>query len=266
MALEASELDLEPLMRPSSSSSSNGSLDGDAPYNSETIWREGHNITIWDTASERHQPFRIAMLEPAAQGYIDHNTQVILSSRPFVYGEDDDEDSDHVDGIIDGLSSHGKTHVSLADFDPDAFLSSSLDLALRTQASNGFDVDHDMTHSISSTSGSITPRPPGIRIPAPPSPPTRPDELVDEDGDETDGTRLSAVRAMGVAGGEDTGEVCWMSVGSLGRAGVFEGDWVCLPLYIKDITSEADNSGPASSSRGQCIIRPLDESLGLGTA
>lgn len=194
------------------------------------MWRERHNITIWDRASQRHLPFRIAMLEPAAQGYIDSETKVIVSSTPFVFGEDEDEDDDHVDGIIDGHSSHGKTHISLADFDPDAFLSSSLDLALRAQSSSDFDVDHDMAHSISSTSGSVTPRPPGTRIPAPPSPPARLDEMVDGEEDDTDGTGLTAVRAMGPAGNDTVaGEVCWMSVGSLGRAGVFEGDWVCHP-------------------------------------
>lgn len=175
------------------------------------------------------------MLEPAAQGHIDYETQVIVSSTPFFFGDDEDEDDDHVDGIIDGLSSHGKTHISLANFDPDAFLSSSLDLALRTHSSNGFDTDHDMAQSISSTSGSITPRPPGTRMPAPPSPPARPEEIIDGEEDETEGTRLSAVRAMGPTGSEPGEEVCWMSVGSLGRAGVFEGDWVCLPVRATEL-------------------------------
>jgi peroxin-6 len=226
--LEASDLDLKPLMHPSGSTIANGYLNGDNPSRAATIWREGHNITIRDATSQRHQPFRIAMLEPAAQGYISTDTRVIISATPFVFGENDDEDDDHVDGIIDGLSSHGKTHISLADFDPDAFLSSSLDLALRNQSSNGFDTDHDdMAQSISSTSGSVTPRPPGTRMPAPPSPPARLDEIVDGDEEDADGVRLSAVRAMGPTGNDQGQEVCWMSVGSLGRAGVFEGDWVC---------------------------------------
>lgn len=225
-ALEVSDLDLQPLISRSLSRESNG---GDKDEGPTVIWREGHNITIRDATTDRHQPFRIAMLEPAAQGYVDDETRVIVSSTPFVFGDEDDEDDDaHVDGIIDGLSSQGKTHISLADFDPDAFLSSSLDLALRTQATNGFDTDRDMSQSISSTSGSVTPRPPGTAMPAPPSPPARLDGIVNNDEEETDGTRLSAVRAMGPAGSQTTEEVCWMGVGSLGRAGVFEGDWVCL--------------------------------------
>lgn len=232
-ALEASDLDLQTLMAHSATGATNGHPNGDTHGRPEaaTMWREGHNIIVWDKKSQRHQPFRISMLEPAAHGHIDGNTRVIVSSSPFSIGDDEEED-DHVDGIIDGLSSHGKTHISLTEFDPDAFLSTSLDLALRTHASDDFDTERDMSQSISSTSGSVTPRPPGTMIPVPPSPPAPLEELDDTDDDDMGGTRLTAVRAMGPSGSESIEEVCWMSVGGLGRAGVFEGDWVCVPPHL----------------------------------
>jgi peroxin-6 len=83
----------------------------------------------------------------------------------------------------------------------------------------------ELVGSWSSSSGSLTPRPRGDR---PESPAARVRDL-DENEDEVGmgGTRFNAVRSgtrMGRAGTGD--EVCWVGVGGLGRAGIFEGDWV----------------------------------------
>jgi peroxin-6 len=137
--------------------------------------------------------------------------------------------------MADGASSHGRTTLSLADFDPDAFLSSSLALALQPSYGEDTDVDADMALSVSSTSGSITPRPPGTVVIPPPSPPARLKEMDNLDGmDENEvGTRFGAVRAMGPDSNRRNDDVCWVSVGGLGRAGIFEGDWVSLDIAVK---------------------------------
>jgi peroxin-6 len=229
---EMDDLDLRSLVSGGSrkeagwNGNSNGLVNGNGHYSPELfrIFREGHNILIPTTSAGHHPlPSRILMLEPVAQGYLTSDTKVILSTIP--YDPDlDDEDGD-ADGSIYGQSSHGKTHLSMADFDPDAFLSSSLALALHSSAVNGEDVDGEVEQSVSSTSGSITPRPPGAGF-RPSSPPARPHDLEDMDGMDADtaGTRFGAVVANGPTGRQD--DVCWVSVGGLGRAGIFEGDWV----------------------------------------
>jgi peroxin-6 len=203
----------------------NGHINGNGLHSRAQlrILREGHSILISHTATDRPVPFRIMMLEPVAQGYLTSNTKVIVSTIP--YDPDIDDQDDNAEGSIYGQSSQGKTHLSMADFDPDTFLSSTLALALHSSAANGGEVDGDMEQSVSSTSGSITPRPPGATIRSP-SPPARPLDMEDVDGLDVDvgGTRFGAVVASGVAGGQDG--VCWVSVGGLGRAGIFEGDWV----------------------------------------
>jgi peroxin-6 len=204
---------------------SNGLVNGNGHHIPEPfrIFREGHNVLIPTTSAVHPLPFRILMLEPVAQGYLTPDTKVILSTIP--YDPDPDDDDGDAEGSIYGQSSHGKTHLSMADFDPDTFLSSSLALALHSSSVNGEDVDGEVEQSVSSTSGSITPRPPGAMF-RPSSPPARPLDLEDLDGMDADtaGTRFGAVVANGAAGTQD--DVCWVSVGGLGRAGIFEGDWV----------------------------------------
>jgi peroxin-6 len=204
---------------------SNGLVNGNGHHSPLPfrIFREGHNVLIPTTSNGHSLPFRILMLEPVAQGYLTSNTKVILSTIPYDPGPDDDDGD--AEGSIYGQSSHGKTHLSMADFDPDAFLSSSLALALHSSSVNGEDADGEVERSVSSTSGSITPRPPGAGF-RPSSPPARPHDMEDLDGMDADtaGTRFGAVVANGPAGRQD--DVCWVSVGGLGRAGIFEGDWV----------------------------------------
>lgn len=202
----------------------NGHMNGHAQYDQQfRILREGHNILISTAPDGLPMPFRIMMLEPVAQGYLTTDTKVILSTTPYDPDPDDEEDDN--DGSLYGQSSHGKTHLSMVDFDPDTFLSSSFALALDSSSVNGQDIDADMEQSVSSTSGSITPRPPGAAV-RPSSPPARPLGLEDLDGMEAGaaGTKFGAVVANGPAGTQD--DVCWVSVGGLGRAGIFEGDWV----------------------------------------
>ena len=229
--LEMEHLDLgslvsrEPRRVPEYKGKSNGLPNGHGHHSPEPFrtLREGHNILIPTTSDGRPVPFRILMLEPVAQGYLTLDTKVILSTIP--YDPDSDDDEGDAEGSIYGQSSHGKTHLSMANFDPDTFLSSSLALALHAPSANGEDIDGEMEQSVSSTSGSITPRPPGAVF-RPSSPPARPLDMEDLDGMDADtvGVRFGAVVANGPAGGQD--DVCWVSVGGLGRAGIFEGDWV----------------------------------------
>jgi len=192
------------------------------------ILREGHNVLIPRRMDGQSLPFRVIMLEPVAQGYLSGQTRVILSTIPY----DPDSDFDGEDGGESSYdqSSHGKTHLSMADFDPDAFLSSSLALALHP-SSDGDYVDEETEQSVSSTSGSITPRPPGTVV-IPSSPPARPLQM--DDLDELDGygggTKFGAVGAYGAVDGQH--DVCWVSVGGLGRAGIFEGDWVSFTCTV----------------------------------
>jgi peroxin-6 len=186
--------------------------------------REGHNILLDTKSGSPSLPFRIMMLEPVAQGYLSPTTKIIVSEVLFDPADQDEEG--WLEGSTYEASSHGKTNLSMADFDPDAFLSSSLGFASHAH-SNGPDIDGDIDQSESSASGSITPRPPGTAF-VPSSPPVDPLQLEDLDGLDSDGagTRFSAVQSIGVSGEDEN--VCWVSVGGLGRAGIFEGDWVSL--------------------------------------
>lgn len=212
--------------------------------NGPNILREGDTVSI--PMDRADVTFRILMLEPVCQGVPTAATQLILSSEPFIptYGDNVDymEDGD------DARSSYARTHLSLSNFDPDAFLSGSLSL----QTHSDHDGDDASTtrgewypngsaseHS-TETSGSTTPR--ALR-PASPAAPVR-EALYDgmangvgtEDIDEPDnGARFTAVPAAGpsahAATTRDEGDerdVCWVGVGGLGRAGIFEGDWVVL--------------------------------------
>ncbi|KAK6909470.1 hypothetical protein I203_103489 [Kwoniella mangroviensis CBS 8507] len=178
---------------------------------------------------------RVILSEPVSQGVMTPSTRVILSNEPYILSQQDDVE-------LDGYeveSSYSKTHLSLDNFDPDTFLSSDLSLSLSLPSRiDGVAIEDEMVHSISSsTSGSLTPRP-GDR---PISPPTALDELVAEEVER--GTKFSALMAQG---GDDG--VCWMGVGGLGRAGIFEGDWV----YLKP-TNEGESSSINSSKQGRLV-------------
>ncbi|WVR00352.1 hypothetical protein IAU59_007495 [Kwoniella sp. CBS 9459] len=244
------------------------------------ILRQGEIISLKSTTSTsqgRTQNYRLSLLEPVSQGILTRSTIVILSETPYlapsthqydsVWGADGDPDAD---GLSEG--SYSRTHLSLADFDPDAFLSSSLSLSIhRATSSSQEEEDHSLGRRMedghqqqsadlagsysqsSSTSGSLTPRPGEHGIPS--SPPAvltdlLPDDLDVEEMEAERGARFTPVRAsgsgaMGCKDGSDgsgSDDVCWMGVGGLGRAGIFEGDWVLL---------RASGSGAADKSNRQ---------------
>ena len=152
-----------------------------------------------------------------------------MSDQPStsITNQNDDED---------GVSTkQGSSHASLANFDADAFLSSSLELSLSSPSPlpNGSPISDlaDLSHSTSSdTSGSLTPRPDGTS-----SPVAVADQVLAEVEDYT-GTRFTVMKAMGPSSSKDQcRDICWVGIGGLGRAGLFEGDWVsllCGSIYI----------------------------------
>ncbi|ORY26690.1 P-loop containing nucleoside triphosphate hydrolase protein [Naematelia encephala] len=191
-----------------------------------SIIRQGDILPSSKSPTTRR--YRILMLEPVRQGILTPTTKIIISSTPYqitpqIINDDSSEAS----------SSEAHTHLSMANFDPDTFLSSSLDMSFHQPTSlpdgemltNGDDIGHSI---YSSTSGSITPRPGGTRVLTPPSPVARVEDF--EDGDVDGGARFSPVVSEGPSSSaNDRGDnVIWLGVGGLGRAGIFEGDWVLL--------------------------------------
>ncbi|KAL7418332.1 peroxisomal assembly protein [Cryptotrichosporon argae] len=186
------------------------------------------------------QTFIPILTEPVAQGVVGMSTQVVLAppAAAPTDGAWPDLDADSVAG----------THVSLADFDPDAFLGVDMRIAQDAPAGpvgddnangdgdgysdgDGYgseattharadgqhapapDADAQSTASLS-TSGSLTPRPDGHgrgrTHPLSPEP-AEPDALA---------------FVPHVAHGTDDGVA--LSVVGLARAGVFDGDWVIV--------------------------------------
>ncbi|EIW71793.1 hypothetical protein TREMEDRAFT_43062 [Tremella mesenterica DSM 1558] len=218
------ELDLKPLYTDEVSSISSAHRD----------------LLIVDLLSQNDLPperFRILMTEPVQQGIFTPTTRIIISPVPHV--------PDPTDGLwpeddLASESSHGNTHLSMVNFDSDSFLSSGLTLSTSSPRDLvPFSDETDLAHSVtSSTSGSVTPRPPGT--PRTPSPPVAAEDLIPYEAEN--GARFTAVNALGPAASYsvvDQMDVCWVGVSGLGRAGIFEGDWVLL----KSIT----NTGPSSS-------------------
>ncbi|WWD19508.1 hypothetical protein CI109_103969 [Kwoniella shandongensis] len=186
-----------------------------------------------------NQRYKVLMSEPVQQGLLSPNTRIIVSESPYQPPSEGYSNGD--DGISE--SSYAKTHLSLSNFDPDAFLSSSLSLSLSQIDSlpdgETFADDMELANSVStSTSGSLTPRPGGR---TPPSPPATYTEVLQDESEVERGARFTPVRAKGRMEGEIGDEdVCWLGVGGLGRAGIFEGDWV----FLKSLnTSEGAGSG-----------------------
>ncbi|WVQ84914.1 hypothetical protein IAT38_007077 [Cryptococcus sp. DSM 104549] len=214
-----------------------------APTSSpQPIIREGSILSLPHRSP--HPPssnprVRLLLLEPVAQGHLTPHTRIIVSDTPFHASP-----NHHPGAVGEGYtesggdeaseSSYAKTHMSLADFDPDTFLSSSLTLSLNHGAlpdGEGEwldDAEAATSLSSSTTSGSLTPRPGGARTP--PSPPAPVEEVLQDGMEEEEdrGVRFSPVRARGKGADGGEGDVCWLGVGGLGRAGIFEGDWVMV--------------------------------------
>ena len=252
--LDISDLDLTKCCYSSRVIMPNGQANGHNAKQPVPIFRQGETISL----PRRHgglQEVRILTLDPVQQGVITEDTRIVITATPHI--ADSSPSWSDMDGTI-SESSHGRTHLSMANFDPDAFLSSSLDLHFHQlssplQGSPTLQNEDFGESSHSSTSGSITPRPNGYASHAPPSPPAQVQELAIEDGLETGGKRFNVIIAAGPSsetGGLDA-DVCWMGVAGLGRAGIFEGDWVRL-----DVRAATD---------GQVYIRTsLDSDAGAG--
>nr|XP_019010198.1 uncharacterized protein I206_04666 [Kwoniella pini CBS 10737]OCF48979.1 hypothetical protein I206_04666 [Kwoniella pini CBS 10737] len=178
------------------------------------------------------QKLKVLLLEPVIQGLLTSSTRIIISTDPYISSQEEGGYEDEIG--LGGEGSIARSSMSLTNFDPDTFLSSNLSLSLTVPGN--IDGEDEILGSISSsTSGSLTPRP-GDR---PPSPPIGLDELITEEVER--GTKFTAVRASGTYSGgvsEEGEDVCWMGVGGLGRAGIFEGDWVSL---ISSSTSTSTN-------------------------
>ena len=203
------------------------------------FFRQGDLVDLPRTNGSS-QLCKILICEPVDQGVISRTTRVIVTSQPFVV--DSVDDTSWPDDAA-SASSHSRSHTSLVDFDPDAFLSSNLNFQTRHDALPNGDLGPDRADSSrsteSSTSGSITPRP-GFLTPE--SQPAAVEDLMEEGEAETGrGPRFNAVRALGPSlsgvDGEGT-EVVWMGIHGLGQAGIFEGDWVLL----KPVTDSASGS------------------------
>lgn len=65
-----------------------------------------------------------------------------------------------------------------------------------------------------------------------------------------------------VDGGGD--DVCWMGVGGLGRAGIFEGDWVSVCHSIPSLSNGGVGVGEASWTKSS--EWKTSEGLGLGAS
>ncbi|WWC64452.1 uncharacterized protein I303_107062 [Kwoniella dejecticola CBS 10117] len=243
-------VDLSPLYAPSSSSSSSStSQSNTASYNNHPpIIRQGGILPL-----QQHR-FKVLLLEPVKQGLLTSSTRVIISTKPHILSHADVYDAaDAEEDGLDGAGSIAKTSMSLSDFDPDTFLSTNLSLSLSLPGDTQTE-DDGMTASISSsTSGSLTPRP-GDR---PLSPPIGLDELVTEEVER--GTRFTAVQASGIneQRNEEGEDVCWMGVGGLGRAGIFEGDWVLLRFAGEGESSGSSSSSSSSTSTKGRLVKAL---------
>lgn len=194
--------------------------------------REGTHVSLG-----HGRAFRVLMCEPVLQGLVTPDTRVIVAERSA-----HDED-DNVNG--DG-GSIAPSHRSLVEeFDPDAFLASSLarslsHLADDTDLPPGPDHSSDTCSSEMSpltNSGSLTPRPGHAGVPRPPSPVAAPDDILQplDSPSEESGMRFVVVPASGkgpdLPGVDYDDDVCYAGVWALGRAGVFEGDWVTIKAF-----------------------------------
>jgi peroxin-6 len=226
--LDSSDLNLPSCYYRNQSTTANGYTNGHGASKVVPIFRQGETVTL-PRCNGQSQPMRILTLDPVQQGVVTQATRIIITTSPYV--EEKSPSWNDMDGAI-SESSHGRTHLSMANFDPDAFLSSSLDLHFSQSSPllkgspslNTLDLGES---SHSSTSGSITPRPNGFAVP--PSPPAQIEEIGIDEELESGGKRFHVVIAAGPPGERASrcDDVCWVGVTGLGRAGIFEGDWVC---------------------------------------
>lgn len=225
------------------------------------------------------QSFKVLLTDPVQQGTLNRSTRIVISTEPHIINAQ----ADWVDG--DGAvseSSHGRTTRSMADFDPDAFLSASLDLHTDHGDDNGLAGMEDssldageLSQSISETSGSITPRPNGVGFTRPPSPPVDVKDVFAADQEvEYLGTSFTPVVSQGPSSSRSSDEeICWLSVAGLGRAGIFEGDWVSryenmiCKLYAKHPTlGTFENERSEDVYRHSQLFGKAGQGLGLGAA
>ncbi|BEJ11382.1 hypothetical protein CspHIS471_0108040 [Cutaneotrichosporon sp. HIS471] len=200
----------------------NGSVHwADEETQAGTILREGGIISLGSGCG-----FRVLMAEPVQQGLVTRDTRVVVANKPSdAFGDFDDDRS------VGG--SFAPTHRSLVEeFDADAFLASSLARSLASLTDDEPAAQHDLDDSSASSltnSGSMTPRP-GLSGLRSPSPVAAPDDVLQLDSPVDEGMRFVLVPASGRGPqtDEDDSDVCYAGVWALGRAGVFEGDWVCL--------------------------------------
>lgn len=198
----------------------NGSVHfaGDEVY-AGTLLREGGSISLGGGRG-----FRVLMTEPVQQGLVTSDTRVVVTNKPSDVSENFDDDR--------SVGSFAPTHRSLVEeFDADAFLASSLARSLASLTDDDPPAPtHDLDNSSSSSltnSGSMTPRP-GIALRSP-SPVAAPDDVLQLESPVDEGMRFVLVSAPGRGPeSEEDDNVCYAGVWALGRAGVFEGDWVCL--------------------------------------
>ncbi|WWC91585.1 uncharacterized protein L201_006531 [Kwoniella dendrophila CBS 6074] len=242
----------------SESSSPNGHVHSDSHSSYyQPIIRQNDLLPI-----SKHR-LRVLLLEPVSQGILTPSTKIILSTEPYMPSsnsfpnEDEYENGDE----FEIESSYSKTHLSLSNFDPDTFLTSDLSLSLSSTSNlDSLDLDgnvgkenenDELVNSISSsTSGSLTPRP-GDTI-RPLSPPTPLDDLVNINEEPERGVRFNPIIAKGNSDTDkNQDDICWLGVGGLGRAGIFEGDWV----YLK--SSDEGESSTSSSNQSGRLVKAL---------
>lgn len=188
------------------------------------IFRQGGSLSC------KSGSFNVLMAEPVLQGCITKETQVIFAKAAPATSDN------YIELAMNGdfEASSATSRLSLADFDPDAFLSSSLALPAPSTGTDGglAESSHSASSDFDSQSGSITPRPGDASPPAA-------IKTLDVNGDLGDGLKGASVEFRGIAASsrlaasEEAGDAkpdsdasCWLSVAGLGRAGVFPGDWV----------------------------------------
>ncbi|AFR96905.2 peroxin-6 [Cryptococcus neoformans C23] len=245
---------------PEDRSSSNTSED----VNFSDIWRDSNYPIIRQGAiiscrsGITTNRYKVLMLEPVHQGILTAETNIIISNTFFFADTRPSMQTPLGDGMSEG--SFGKTHLSLANFDADVFLSSCLSLSLKDDLPDGEALgDEELMTLSSTTSGSLTPRPPGAGV-RPISPAAPVEEVLQHEESEDRGVRFTPVVAEGKAIDGEGDDVCWMGVGGLGRAGIFEGDWV----LVKPI-GQAQASGRLAKALAWELLDEPDDELPANT-
>jgi len=227
--LDSSDLDLSLYYHRYGSAVANGHANGHGPRQPAKIFRQSDTVTL-PRRNGATQAVRILTLDPVQQGVITSRTRIVVTETPYM--AESLPSWPDMNGAA-SESSHGRTNLSMANFDPDAFLASSLDLhfdqsSIRADGSSTLQTLDPGESSHSSTSGSITPRPNGFGLVAPPSPPAQVQEFMTDEETAVGGKRFKVIVAAGPSNdmNDARDDVCWMGVGGLGRAGIFEGDGV----------------------------------------